>query len=193
LQITGEVVALSTVDNSRNYASGALKQLNEGSFIQRRDAGSMRFIAYNAQSRCNVWGLEDTYTKDLESLINLGFDVVTADLSKYPTDGVVFRVNSNAAFNQMGFTDKFPRGAYAHKEEQEFVTTKLLSVEWNTGKSGKVTPVAILEPVTIGEALISRATLNNIEYIEALNLEVGCTVKVIRAGEIIPSIIGRLS
>ena len=93
----------------------------------------------------------------------------------------------------MGFTDKFPRGAYAHKEEQEFVTTKLLSVEWNTGKSGKVTPVAILEPVTIGEALISRATLNNIEYIEALNLEVGCTVKVIRAGEIIPSIIGRLS
>jgi len=192
LQITGEVVALSTVDNSRNYASGALKQLNEISFIQRRDAGSMRFIAYNAQARCNIWGLEDTYTKDLETLINLGFDVVTSDLGEYPTDGTVLRLDSNSVFNHMGFTDKFPRGAYAHKEEQEYVTTTLISVEWNTGKSGKVTPIAILEPVLIGEANVSRATLNNIEYIEALNLEIGCTVKVIRAGEIIPSIIGRL-
>jgi NAD-dependent DNA ligase len=191
-QVTGEVVALSTVENSRNYASGALKQLNVDTFIQRKTDGDMRFIAYNTQNKTGLWGVEDTYTKDLERLTSLGFQVVTPDLAdKYPTDGTVFRVDNTRVFNNMGFTDKFPRGAYAHKEEQEFVTTKLIAVEWNTGKSGKVTPVALLEPVIIGEATVSRATLNNIEYIEALELEIGCTVKLIRAGEIIPRIVGK--
>ena len=70
--------------------------------------------------------------------------------------------------------------------------TKLLDVEWQVGKSGVVSPVAILEPVLIGDAMVSRATLHNIEYIQELNLELGCSVEVIRSGEIIPRIVRRV-
>ena len=70
--------------------------------------------------------------------------------------------------------------------------TELLDVVWQVGKSGVVSPVAILRPVEVGEALVSRATLHNIEYIRSLNLEIGCNVEVIRSGEIIPRIVRRV-
>ena len=70
------------------------------------------------------------------------------------------------------------------------MTTTLLDVEWQVGKSGVVSPVAILEPCTIGEATVSRATLHNKSYIEELGLYIGCKVEVIRSGEIIPRIVG---
>ena len=72
------------------------------------------------------------------------------------------------------------------------MVTTLRDVEWQVGKSGVVSPVAILEPIQIEDALISRATLHNISYIESLNLEIGCQVKVIRSGDIIPRITGRV-
>ena len=68
----------------------------------------------------------------------------------------------------------------------------MLGVEWQVGRTGVVSPVAILEPVVIGEAVISRATLHNIGYINMLNLEIGCKVEVIRSGEIIPRIVRRV-
>jgi len=92
----------------------------------------------------------------------------------------------------LGYTAHHPRGAYALKIREKGVETTLLDVVWQTGKSGKVTPVAILEPIEIDDAQISRATLNNMAYIESLNLEIGCQVEVIRAGKIIPCVIGRL-
>lgn len=210
-QITGELVALKTVENSRNYASGALGQKDMKVWEQRKTDGEMVFVAYNVQVVQNRWGFEDTYARDMEMLHNWGFNVITIGVElnryvkdnqeviistpweeKYPTDGIVYRLKDNKAFNEAGFTDKFPRGAIAFKEEQEAVQTTLLDVGWQTGKSGKVTPVAILEPVEIGEAMVSRATLNNIAYIEALELEIGSTVEVIRAGEIIPKIVGKV-
>ena len=78
------------------------------------------------------------------------------------------------------------------KEQKEGVVTKLLDVTWQVGKSGVVSPVAILEPVTIGEAEVARATLHNIDYIRELELEIGCNVEVIRSGEIIPRIVRRV-
>jgi len=211
-QITGEVVASKDVENSRNYASGALNQKDMEVWEQRRSDGDMRFIAYNVQVEPDRWGIEDVYAKDMHTLYDWGFNTVVTGynpiwytgpdvcvLAKhncwsevYPTDGLVYRLRDSREFNKLGFTDKFPRGAIAWKEKQEAVQTTLLDVEWDTGKSGKVTPVAILEPVLIGEATVSRATLNNQAYIKALNLEIGCTVEVIRSGEIIPKIIGRV-
>jgi DNA ligase (NAD+) len=93
---------------------------------------------------------------------------------------------------EAGFTSKHPRAAYALKPKPEAKVTKLLDVVWQVGRSGVVSPVAILEPVTIGEATISRATLHNMEYINLLNLELGCDVEVIRSGEIIPRIVRRV-
>lgn len=195
-QITGEVVASKDVENSRNYASGALNQKELKDWEQRKTDGNMRFVVYNVQQVQNRWGLHATYEEDLEQLACMGFHIITDTSMRwdetYPTDGIVYRINDNAKFNEQGFTDKFPRGAIAWKEEQEAVQTTILGVQWQTGKSGKVTPVALLDPVVISEAEVARATLNNISYIEALDLEIGCTVEVIRSGEIIPKIIGRV-
>ena len=70
--------------------------------------------------------------------------------------------------------------------------TTLLDVVWQVGKSGVVSPVAILEPILIGDATVSKATLHNIEYIRDLDLEIGCQVEVIRSGEIIPRVVKRV-
>ena len=78
------------------------------------------------------------------------------------------------------------------KEKKDGVITTLLDVVWQVGKSGAVSPVGILEPCVIGEATGSRATLHNMSIIKDLNLEIGCQVEVIRAGEIIPQIVARV-
>lgn len=185
LQITGEIVAPVNIENARNYAAGALNLKDPAEFRQR----ALSFFAYGVQP-----SLSDTFNEDMKLLGAVGFGVINEpDLDKiFPCDGVVFRVNDNHQFYQMGYTAKHPHGAYAKKERAAHVETKLLAVEWQVGKSGKVTPVAILEPVLIGDALVSRATLNNPGFIEMLDLRIGDTVAVIRAGMIIPCILHKV-
>ena len=92
-----------------------------------------------------------------------------------------------------GFTSQHPRGSFALKSDQTASgITRLNKVVWQVGKSGRVSPVAILEPVQIGDAIVSRATLHNISIIDELDLEIGCEVEVIRSGEIIPRIVRRV-
>ncbi len=184
-QVTGEVVAPLNIENARNYAAGALNLKSVDEFKQR----ALSFYAYG------VWPyFSPKYNVDMAVLETLGFNTVKAlDLEKiFPSDGMVFRANSNQLFDELGYTSKHPRGAYALKIRGEHVETKLLDVEWQVGKSGKVTPVAILEPVYVGDALVSRATLNNPGFIEALGLEIGDTVAIIRAGEIIPCVLHKV-
>ena len=183
LQITGEVVAPKTIKNARNYAAGALN-LKDTSEFQERD---LRFIAYGVQESWN-----ECWTNDMSYLELFGFDTVLSnDWTIYPDDGLVFRIDSYKDFNALGYTSKHPRGAYALKQNNEGVITKLVNVVWTVGKSGVVAPVAILEPVEIDGAVVSRATLHNMRYINELNLEIGCLVEVIRSGEIIPRIVSR--
>ena len=186
VQITGEVVAPDTIPNARNFAAGSLnlKELSEF----RIRAKDLRFVAYDIQ------GAEyERLTGAMDHLAQEGFNVITHfDATGYPTDGEVFRVDNYAAFYKMGYTAHHPRGAFALKEQKDGVITELLDVVWQVGKSGVVSPVAILSPVEVGDALVSRATLHNIEYIRSLNLEIGCSVEVIRSGEIIPRIVRRV-
>jgi len=181
-QVTGEIVAPKTVPNARNYAAGALNLKDPQEFKTR----AVSFYAYGVYP-----SLAKTFTEDMQQLDELGFTSIFAnDLHNiYPCDGVVFRVNNNDVFNSLGYTSKHPRGAYALKERQEAVETTLLSVEWQVGKSGKVTPVAILKPVMIGDKEISRATLNNQAFIEALGICIGDTVAIALAGMIIPQVL----
>ena len=183
-QITGEIVAPKTIPNARNYASGALnlKDLQE---FKSRD---ITFVAYGIQPAiCAEW------TDDMNMVADMGFNAITkSDYREFPQDGKVVRVDSNIYFEKLGYTAHHPRGSFALKTRQAGVVTRLLDVEWNVGKSGAVSPVAILEPCVIGEATISRATLHNMAYIEALELEIGCNVEVIRSGEIIPRIVQRV-
>lgn len=188
VQITGEVINGVKAPNGRNIVAGALNLDSLEEFFQRVSDYDIGFVAYNIFNYFN-----QTYLEDMLWLQRNGFYVVTeVKKDEFTTDGIVYRLNSNSEFYRAGFTDKFPRGAFAVKTVQEGVATKLLDVEWQTGGSGKITPVAILEPVEIGGAVVSRATLNNIAYIESLNLEIGCTVRVIRSGEIIPMIVERI-
>ena len=183
-QVTGEVVAPKTIKNARNYAAGALNLKDIDEFMER----DLHFIAYGiSPSQMNEW------TEDLKLLQDCGFDtVIDSNWSEYPDDGIVFRINNNVEFEKRGYTSHHPRGAYALKQIQAGVTTTLLDVVWNVGKSGVVAPVAMLEPVDIEGATVSKATLHNAKYIEDMGLEIGCKVEVIRSGEIIPRIVRRV-
>jgi len=182
--ITGEVVCPSTVTNARNVAAGSLNLKDLEEFKTR----PLTFVAYDVQ------GVQyDLYTEALSLLAQEGFNTVdTFDYQNYPTDGMVYRINSRKSFDKMGHTAHHPRGAFALKEQKEGVHTELLDVVWQVGKSGVVSPVAILDPVEVEGATVGRATLHNIEYIRSLELEIGCTVEVIRSGEIIPRILRRI-
>jgi DNA ligase (NAD+) len=188
VQITGEIVCPSNVTNARNVASGSLNLKDIKEFEAR--AENLVFVAYDIHKS----GLGyDQYSTILKALADQGFNTVnTFDASNYPTDGWVYRINDVRAFNKMGYTAHHPRGAFALKEQKEGVHTELLDVVWQVGKSGVVSPVAILSPVEVEGAIVSRATLHNIEYIRSLELEIGCTVEVIRSGEIIPRIVRRV-
>mgnify|MGYP003673046539 CR=1 FL=1 len=100
--------------------------------------------------------------------------------------------NESWTDNKRGHTSHHPRGAYALKQIQKGVETTLNDVVWNVGKSGVVAPVAMLEPIEIDGAMVSKATLHNMRYIIDLDLEIGCRVEVIRSGEIIPRIVRRV-
>jgi len=184
VQVTGELVSPKTIPNARNYAAGALNLKDTNEFLER----NVNFVAYDMQpSHLLRW------TGTMEYLFLMGFATVEhVQKDVYPTDGQVYRMNENKEFDKQGYTSHHPKGAFALKEKKEGVITKLLNVEWQTGKSGVVTPVAMLEPIMIGDALVSRATLHNIDYINSLNLEIGCKVEVIRSGEIIPRILRRV-
>lgn len=181
LQISGEIVAPNHIPNARNYAAGALNLKDASDFKGR----ALTFFAYNMQPYFN-----ETFEEDMGMLQRMGFHtVMETEIDKvYPTDGLVYRINSNSRCEELGFATNWPLFAYARKERGDSVETTLLGVEWSTSKSGRVNPVAILEPVYIGDKLVSRATLNNPGFIEALDIQIGDRIALIMGGEIIPKI-----
>jgi len=184
VQITGEVVAPSSVPNSRNFASGSLGLNDLEEFATR----PLAFVAYGQEKVVNR-----NFDATLEGLERMGFNTALSfDCTNYPTDGIVYRLRDNFEFDNIGHTSNHPRGAFALKEQKMGEITTLIDVVWQLGKSGVVSPVGILNPIEIGGATVSRATLHNIEYIRDLDLEIGCQVEVIRSGEIIPRIVRRV-
>lgn len=195
VQIDGEFVTSKQVENDRNYAAGTLNTKELAEFYQKVIEGGLIFVPTNIQEKvAGTWvPYGKTYSQALFALKFAGFiSVLDSEiLRSCPSDGQVFRLDLNSEYVAAGFTSKFPKGAFALKEKDEEFETTLLEVIWQVGRTGKVTPVAILEPVQIGDATIRQATLNNIEYINALGLELGCRVKIVRAGKIIPKVVGR--
>jgi len=184
IQITGEVVAPKSIENARNYAAGALNLKSLTEFKQR----DLTFVAYGVYPF-----LKKTYISDMRTLTDFGFiTVLEHELSEFPTDGVVVRLNTNSEYMKAGFTSTHPKGAYALKERKEGVITTLEDVIWQVGKSGVISPVGLIKPVKVGDATVSKATLHNIKYINELGLEIGCKVEVVRAGDIIPRITRRV-
>lgn len=183
VQITGELVAPKSIKNARNYASGALGLKNPSEFATRE----VEFFAYGIYPEPS-----ECFRLDMGYLLRIGFNNVLNSDDSWPTDGIVLRIDNHKEFRKAGFTSKHPKGAYALKVRKEGIVTTLLDVIWDVGRSGVVTPVAILEPIEIDDAKVSRATLHNYKHIKDLDLEIGCEVEVIRSGDIIPSVIRRV-
>ena len=176
--INGECVTDNTVDNYRNYVSGALGLDSPSEFAQR----NIKFIAHD-------WlGVNMNYTPRMKVIKNMGFfTVLDAESWNYPMDGTVFRTDSWEKEQTLGHTGKYPRFAVALKQrETETAITILQDVLWTIGRTGSVNPTAVVEPVVVEDATISRITLHNIDFIEQHDLGLGDTIKIERSGGVIP-------
>ena len=176
--INGECVTDNTVENFRNYVSGALGLKSAEEFKER----NIKFIAHD------MLGVAMNYTTRMTIVQNMGFaTVLDKDANTYPCDGVVYRINDYKKCISLGYTSKYPRFAVALKpREANTVITTLQDVIWVIGRIGTVNPTGIVTPVVIEDATISRVTLHNIGIIEEHNLGIGDKIEIERAGGVIP-------
>lgn len=192
IQITGEIVCSKEIENARNFASGAVRTQDLDKFKEEK-AIHLVFIAYGRQPFQYT-----TYLEDMEALETCyGFlTILDGDYCRgfFRTDGMVHRVNDNEIFYDLGYTAKHPKGAYARKLSSDVAIeeTILREVIWQVGRTRKITPVALFDAVSIDDATINRATLNNVGFIEDMGLEIGDTILVTRSGGIIPKVLGKV-
>jgi DNA ligase (NAD+) len=190
--------------NPRNAAAGSVRVLDPSITAQRR----LEFFAYYLL----VDGLEpfSKHSESLEALKQLRFrasddwklcDGIEKVLAycdawepkrehlPYEIDGVVIKVNSTGIQRELGFTAKAPRWAIAYKYPARQETTVVNDIRVQVGRTGTLTPVAVLEPVQVGGVTVSRSTLHNMDEINRLGLQIGDTVLIERAGEVIPHVL----
>ncbi|MHB8808321.1 MAG: NAD-dependent DNA ligase LigA, partial [Anaerolineaceae bacterium] len=205
LNLELEEQGLKTYQNPRNTAAGSLRQL-DASLTASRPLTLLTYAVVDTDGGIprNQWGL-------LDYLRALGFPV-TRDASlcrtiqevlqvcdtwaekrhsmPYEIDGLVIKINNLDLQDALGFVGKDPRGAIALKFPAKEATTKLLEIKVNVGRTGILTPYAVLEPVEIGGVIVKQATLHNFDYINEKDIRVLDQVRIKRAGDVIPYVIG---
>ena len=186
--------------NPRNLAAGSIRQLDPQVAAKR----PLKFVAYDLikpelatfaekyemlrKLKFQTSG-EDRVFDDLKSVMNWLDQVEkTRTTLKFNTDGAVIKVNDRIIYDQMGIVGKTPRGAVAFKFPAEEAVTRVLDINLSLGRTGVATPVAVLEPVVVAGSLIKNASLHNADEIERLDVRVGDTVIIYKAGDIIPQI-----
>ena len=190
--------------NPRNAAAGSLKQLDPAIVAKRPlglvcyGTGATEGVDVDLHSKIfpllkklglpatEKWWLADSVEKILQAIHEL--DQVRHDFP-YQTDGAVVKVDSFAQRENLGFTAKSPRWAIAYKYEAERVETRLLDIVVQVGRTGTLTPVAILEPVLVSGSTVSRATLHNEDEIKRKDIRIGDAVVIEKAGEVIPAVV----
>ncbi|MBR4943031.1 MAG: NAD-dependent DNA ligase LigA [Clostridia bacterium] len=217
LEVRGEaIIRLSVLEeynkkaseplkNARNAVAGAIRNLDPKVTELRRPEIYFYDINYKAdeatvsQTNAHKFLVEEgfkvfpyfavckTDEEIFEEIKRIETERKTLDVL---TDGAVIKLNDGALRDELGFTDKFPRWALAYKFEAEEVTTILKEVIWQVGRTGKLTPLALLEPVELGGATVSRATLNNYGDILRKDVKIHSRVLVRRSNEVIPEILG---
>ena len=190
--------------NPRNAASGSLKLIDSKMVANRGlECTLYHFLAENnpfqthdqALKAAQQWGLPVSDKRkvcktieEIEEFINY-WDTERKTLP-FATDGIVIKVNELPYQEELGYTAKFPRWAVAYKFKAEQALTKLLSIDYQVGRTGAITPVANLEPVQLSGTVVKRASLHNAEQMALLDIHVGDYVYVEKGGEIIPKITG---
>ena len=198
---------ITTFINSRNAAAGSLRQ-KDSNITATRDLRLLSYQLINHEGK----ELFQDYSDQLKNLGEFGFQVNTSyvvsnlgeisgilekiekmrDKFSYQIDGAVLKLNSGIAQDETGFTSKAPRWAVAYKFPAEEQTTKLIDIKLQTGRTGAITPVAVLEPVNVGGALVSYATLHNPDEIERKDLRINDEVIIRRAGDVIPEVVSSI-
>jgi DNA ligase (NAD+) len=190
--------------NPRNTAAGSLRQLDTNLTASRPltlltyDIVSSDGIIFNSQVErlryLHDMGfpvVEWTYCDNLEATIEAGEKLAAKRLDlPYEADGVVIKINNIMLADDLGVVGKDPRGAIAFKFPAQEVTTQLLEIRVNVGRTGVLTPYAVLEPVEISGVIVRQATLHNFDYISEKDIRAGDRVLVKRAGDVIPYVIG---
>lgn len=200
LEMQGE----KTFANPRNCAAGTLRMLDSSIVASRR----LDMFPYDLLSEGRK--MFATHWENFEWLEKNGFNVnphrrlcrtfeeiadyideieKIRDALDYDIDGVVIKVNSTALQEEFGATTKAPRWAIAYKYPARQITTKLIDIQVQVGRTGALTPVAILEPVQLAGTIVSRASLHNEDEIKRLGIKIGDTVLIEKSGEIIPQVI----
>jgi DNA ligase (NAD+) len=198
-----------TFVNPRNAAAGAVRQLDPAIAAQR----PLSFFAYGL-GEVQGWAVPATHSALLDALAAMGLPVnherrvvqgalglaefhrrvaERRDALPFDIDGVVYKVDSRSLQEQLGFVSREPRWAVAHKYPAQEQHTRLNGIEIQVGRTGKLTPVAKLEPVFVGGTTVSNATLHNVFELRRKGVRVGDTVIVRRAGDVIPEVVGRLA
>ena len=188
--------------NPRNAASGSLKLIDSTQVTNRglectlyhMLGDDLPFATHEeALNKAAEWGLPVSdkrkicrSVEEIEEFINY-WDTERKNLP-FATDGIVIKVNELSYQEELGYTAKFPRWAVAYKFKAEQALTKLLSVDYQVGRTGAVTPVANLEPVQLSGTVVKRASLHNADQMQLLDIHVGDFVYVEKGGEIIPKI-----
>lgn len=186
--------------NPRNLAAGSIRQLNPRLVASR----PLKFLAYDLVTDLG----QVSHAQEHHILAFLGFKTDRGKICRsldeiiafwkgieqsrerlpFQIDGVVVSVNNNDIFQKLGVVGKSPRGIRAFKFSPRQATTRILDIKLQVGRTGAVTPVAVLEPVRVGGVTISRATLHNADEIKRLGVKIGDTVVVGRAGDVIPAV-----
>ncbi len=197
--------ATEPLKNARNAAAGALRNLDPKETAKRKldvffyNVGYIEGKSFKDHFEMIDFLKENRFkTGECEKLFD-DFDLLCNEIKKieeyrdkigYLIDGIVIKVNSFAEREAMGYTARFPRWAVAYKFYAEEMTTGLLDVIWEVGRTGKLTPTAVLSPVELAGATVSRATLNNIDDIERKNIRMNGRVFIRRSNDVIPEILG---
>ena len=197
-----------TFINPRNTAAGAIRQLDPAGMVDKK----LSFFAYGL-GEIRGWAQPPTHSGTLDAIAAFGVPVnadrrvvqgadglvafheeiaAKRDQLPFDIDGVVYKVNSIALQQRMGFVTREPRWAVAHKYPAQEQLTRLNAIDIQVGRTGKLTPVAKLEPVFVGGTTVSNATLHNLFELRRKGVRVGDTVIVRRAGDVIPEIVGRV-
>jgi DNA ligase (NAD+) len=197
-----------TFVNPRNAAAGAVRQLDPAIAAQR----PLSFFAYGL-GEVRGWDQPATHSGTLDAIAAFGLPVCAdravvqgaaglvafhramgekRDALPFDIDGVVYKVNDIALQRRLGFVTREPRWAVAHKYPAQEQMTRLAGIEIQVGRTGKLTPVAKLEPVFVGGTTVSNATLHNLFELRRKGVRIGDTVIVRRAGDVIPEVVGRV-
>ncbi|HRH87978.1 MAG TPA: NAD-dependent DNA ligase LigA [Rubrivivax sp.] len=197
-----------TFINPRNTAAGAIRQLDPAAMADKR----LSFFAYGL-GETRGWAQPATHSATLDAIAAFGVPVsadrrvvqgadglvafhaeiaARRDVLPFDIDGVVYKVNSIALQQRLGFVTREPRWAVAHKYPAQEQVTRLNGIDVQVGRTGKLTPVAKLQPVFVGGTTVSNATLHNLFELRRKGVRVGDAVIVRRAGDVIPEIVGRI-